>query len=86
MSDTRKSSDHPLRREPGDLVQVLVALDREPDDELLARLRESVDLSVRRVIGDKLVATIEARRLDELRALPGVREVEVATTLRSHRR
>ena len=66
-------------------VQVLVALDREPDEELLGRLRDAVDLAVKRVIGDKLIATVDARRLEELRATPGVREVEVATMLRTHR-
>jgi hypothetical protein len=64
---------------------VLVALDRPPDDEFLGQLREAVDLVVRRVIGDKLVASVDANHLDKLRATPGVREVEVATTLRPHR-
>jgi len=82
MIDPRKPSGRSQKRSA--VLEVLIAFDREPDDAWLRELKDAVALKVRRVIGDKLVATIDARHLDKLRALPGVREVEVATRTRLH--
>ncbi len=82
MTDPRKPSGRSPKR--SGVLQVLVALDREPDDAWLRELKDGVALEVRRVIGNMLVATIDASRLEKLRATPGVREVEVATRTRLH--
>ena len=82
MINSRKLSGRVPK--PGTPLKVLIALDRKPDDTWLRELKNSVALEVRRVIGDKLVATIDARHLEKLRAIPGVQEVEVETTTRLH--
>jgi hypothetical protein len=82
MIEPRKSLGR--SQKPRAALDVLIALDREPDDAWLRELKDAVALDVRRVIGDKLVATIDPRHLEKLRTTPGVREVEVATTLRLH--
>ena len=82
MSESRKSFGR--SHKPGGVLDVLIALDREPDDAWLRELKDAVALHVRRIIGDKLVATIDQRHLEKLRTTPGVREVEVATTTRLH--
>ncbi|MET0152477.1 MAG: hypothetical protein ABW298_07700 [Candidatus Binatia bacterium] len=82
MSESRKSFGR--SQKPGGVLDVLIALDREPDDAWLRELKDAVALHVRRIIGDKLVATIDQRHLEKLRTTPGVREVEVATTTRLH--
>jgi len=82
MNNSRKLSGRMPK--PGTPLKVLIALDRKPDDAWLRALKNAVALEVRRVIDDKLVATIDARHLEKLRATPGVREVEVATRTRLH--
>jgi hypothetical protein len=82
MIDPRELSGRSQKRSAA--LEVLIALDREPNDAWLRELKDAVALEVRRVIGDKLVATIDARHLEQLRATPGVREVEVATRTRLH--
>jgi len=82
MINSRKLSGRAPK--PGTPLKVLIALDRKPDDAWLRALKNAVALEVRRVIDDKLVATIDARHLEKLRATPGVREVEVATRTRLH--
>ena len=58
--------------------RVFVVLDtKAPDADLLGRL-ESLGLDVERTIGNKLIGTLAADRLDALRSCPGVLEVELS--------
>lgn len=55
----------------------------EPDVDCLERLREH-GLTVEKVVGNKVIGTVEGERLEELRTVPEVAEVEVPSKLRPH--
>lgn len=87
---TKKSLKDRIRAAGEDLLttrgpqRVLVALDEaEPGEVALERLA-GCGLTVEEVHGSKVIGTIDGERLDELRALPEVREVETPTRLRPH--
>ena len=65
-------------------VRVLVDLNlREADEPSLEHLR-SCGLNVEEVVGNKVIGTIAGERLEDLRGLTEVAEVEVAAKLRPH--
>jgi len=69
-------------------IRVIVALDdRRLDAALIAELERTVGLTGAKSVGDALfTASIPSDRLDQLRALPFVREVEVSRAVRLQRR
>jgi hypothetical protein len=67
------------------IVELNTGASREAAEEDLSPLRE-LGLDVERVIGNKVVGSVGAKKLAAIRALPSVRAVERSEKLSLHRR
>lgn len=65
-------------------VSVLIALNIPALDDAVRRRLEAIGLQVRSATANKLVGTIDARKLADLRKDVAIREVEVAQRLKPH--
>jgi hypothetical protein len=65
-------------------VRVLIDLKLRQADERSLELLRSCGLNVEEVVGNKVIGTVPGERLEDLRRLSEVAEVEVAAKLRPH--
>jgi hypothetical protein len=88
MTDPRKllARDRPGAEERSGRVEVLIGLERTPDDELLRRLHDAFGLDVTRVIGDTVIGSVPGENLAKLRSDSAVGDVETSRPLRPHRK
>jgi hypothetical protein len=78
---TRPGDARPKGPEP---VNVLIALNQPRPDQACRDRLTGIGLSIKSVVDNKIVGTIPATRVDELKADPCVAEVETSVALRPH--
>ena len=69
---------------PAGRVDLIVSLTAGAPDADARRRLEGAGFTIERVVGDKVIGSIDSNRLAALKALPQVREVETSVRLKPH--